>query len=106
MCIYLLGGNKRCFLVNHVQESKQDIMGNKYMRIGPIPRSFLLHFKTIKKFVQNCVSSYVFYTRNVMFTITFPIHDTPGNFCCNSYGIALVIILQQKVHERKTLVKK
>ena len=42
-----------------------------------------------------------FFLQNVMFTITIPVYNTPGNFSDNSYDIALVIILQQKVHERK-----
>ena len=53
---------------------------NKYVRIGTIPRCFLLHFQTIRKLILNCASSYVIFIRNAMFTVKFPAHDTPGNF--------------------------
>ena len=53
---------------------------NKYVGIGTIPGCFLHCYHTIRHLILNCVSSYVFFIRNAMFTIKFPTHDIPGNF--------------------------
>ena len=55
-----------------------------------IPGCFLLHFQTIRKLILNCASSYVFFTQNIMFTVAFFTHDTPGK-------ITLIIVIYYNI---------